>query len=88
VTLLELLVVLVLLGVVAALITAATSRHSYRRTGLGTAGAAGLLLLDAVMIGSAAAGTAAPGGPLAAAVLLSLARITFTLRSLRQGATR
>jgi hypothetical protein len=71
-----------LLGVVAVLITAATSRHSYRRTRLGTTGGLALAVLDGAMI--AAVATLAPTlvWPMAVATAASLARIGFAIRSL------
>ena len=73
---------LTLLGVVAALAAAATSRRHYRRTHLGSAGALALVLLDSTMI--AAAATVAPtvAWPQAVAIPASLARIGVVIQTL------
>jgi hypothetical protein len=73
---------LVLLTVVLALLTAATSRHSYRRTRLATAGALALTGLDITMI--AAVVTLAPQlvWPMVIAIPASLVRIGLTLHAL------
>ncbi len=72
---------LALFGAVAVLLTAATSRHSYRRTRLGATGALALAVLDAAMI--AAVATMAPTlvWPMAVAASASLVRISFAIRS-------
>jgi hypothetical protein len=71
---------LALLAVAATLAAAATSRRSYRRTRLGTAGGAGLVVLDALML--VAVITVAPVlvWPMAVAIPASLARIGLTVR--------
>jgi hypothetical protein len=71
-----------LLVVVAALVTSATSRTSYHRARLGTAGGVGLAALDLTML--AAVGLLAPTlvWPLLIAIPVSLARIGLTLRLL------
>jgi hypothetical protein len=71
-----------LLAVVAFLLVAATSRHSYRRTRLGLAGAGWLCVLDAAMI--VAVATIAPTvvWPMTIAIPASLARIGFSIRSM------
>jgi hypothetical protein len=71
--------VLLLLGVVAALIAAATSQHSHRRARLGILGAYGLIALDIAMI-AASLHLAAFVWPLAFAIPASLTRITIVLR--------
>jgi hypothetical protein len=73
---------LVLFTAVAALVTATTSRHSYRRTRLGGAGALGLISLDAAMLTAVAAIAPPLAWPLVAAIPASLARVALTLRSL------
>jgi hypothetical protein len=72
----------VLLVVVAALTSAATSRHSYRRTRLGAIGGLGLIVLDAAMLTAVALFTPALVWPMAAAIPASLIRIGLTARSL------
>lgn len=71
-----------LASIVVALIAAATSRHSYRRTRLGNAGAFGLAVLDAAMIAAVAVLAPLFVWPMAAAIPASLARIGFTIQSL------
>ncbi len=72
----------VLIAVVAILIAAATSRHSYRRARLGVAGALALVVLDATMIATAMALVPMPVWPMALAIPASVARIGFTVRSM------
>lgn len=72
----------VLCATVAALVSASTSRHSYRRTRLGAAGALGLVMLDAAMLTAVAVIAPAPAWPLLIAVPASLTRIGLTVRSL------
>jgi hypothetical protein len=69
-----------LFGVVALLLMAATTRHSYRRTRFGAAGGLAIAVLDAAMI--AAIATLAPTlvWPMAIATAASLARISFAIR--------
>jgi len=71
-----------LVAVVVCLITAATSRSNLHRTRWGSAGGAGLMVLDAVML--AAVALLAPGfvWPMVVAIPASLARIGLTLRTL------
>jgi hypothetical protein len=69
---------LVLLTVVAALVAAATSRHNYRRTRLGTLGAFGLIGLDVVMV-AAALHLAGFIWPLTMAIPASVARVAIVL---------
>jgi len=76
-----------LLGVVAMLIAAATSRHSYRRTRLGGLGALALVVLDTAMIGVVATLAPTTVWLIAVAVAASLARIGFTIRSLPSALT-
>lgn len=71
----------VLLAAVAALLTAATSRHSYRRTQLGTGGALALATLDTVMIATVAILAPALVWPMAVALLASLTRIGYTAQA-------
>ena len=68
-----------LLGVVALLLLAATSKRSYARTRLAALGGAGLVLLDAAMLGAVLIAAPAPVWPMALAIPVSLARIAFTL---------
>jgi hypothetical protein len=60
-----------LLAVVAALITSATSRISYRRAGLGTAGAFGLVALDMTMLVAVPLLAPSPVWPMLMAVRVS-----------------
>ena len=71
-----------LLGVVAALVLAATSRRSYRRTRLGAVGGVGIVVLDAAMLTAVALLAVAPVWPMFIAIPVSLTRIGLTLRSL------
>lgn len=71
-----------LLAVVAALVTSATSRTSYRRARLGTAGGLGLVVLDVTMLAAVVLLVPTLAWPLLLAVPVSLARIGLTLRSL------
>jgi hypothetical protein len=71
-----------LLSVVAALVTAATSRRSYRRTRLGAAGGLGMVVLDAAMLATVLLLAPALVWPMLAAIPASLARIGLTLRPL------
>jgi hypothetical protein len=71
-----------LLAVVAALITSATSRRSYRRAQLGTAGGIGVIALDLTMLAAAVLVAPTMVWPMLVAVPVSLARIGLTLRSL------
>jgi hypothetical protein len=71
-----------LLAVVAALITSATSRRSYRRARLGTAGGIGLIALDLTMLAAVILVAPTMVWPMLVAVPVSLARIGVTLRSL------
>lgn len=72
----------VLVAVVAALVLAATSRRSYRRTRLCGIGTIGLLSLDAAMLAGAVLIAPAMVWPMAVAIPASLARIGLALRSL------
>jgi hypothetical protein len=71
-----------LLTVVAALITSATSRRSYRRARLGTAGGVGLVALDLTMLAAVVLVAPTMVWPMLVAVPVSLARIGLTLQSL------
>jgi hypothetical protein len=71
-----------LLLVAATLAAAATSRHSYRRTRLAGVGGLGLLVLDAAMLAAALLLAPTLVWPMAVAIPVSLARITWTIRSL------
>jgi len=73
---------LLLCGVVVALLAATTSRHSYRRTRLGAAGGATLLVLDTAMLTTLSIVTPPLAWPLLPAILASLIRIAWTARSL------
>jgi hypothetical protein len=79
--------VVALLSVVGALVVAATSRRSYRRTRLGAAGALALVVLDSAMIAAVAVLAPVLVWPMAAAIAASLARISFAIRSLPKGFT-
>jgi hypothetical protein len=79
---------LALLTVAATLAIAATARHSYRRTRLGTAASLGLLILDATMLATITLAAPALVWPMLAAIPVSLARITLTLRSLPHAVAR
>jgi len=74
--------VLALFAVVTALTGAATSRHSYRRTKLGTAGGLGLIVLDTSMLATVLFVAPTLVWPVAAAIPASLARAGLTLHSL------
>jgi hypothetical protein len=71
-----------LLAVVTALIIAATSRTSFRRARLGTAGGLGLIVLDATMLAGVLLVAPTVVWPMLVAVPASLARIGLTLRFL------
>lgn len=71
-----------LVAVIVALVTSASSRHSYRRTQLGAAGGAGVLTVDVGMLTVVAIAGPAFVWPMAAAILASTVRIALTLRSL------
>ncbi len=71
-----------LLSVIAVLLAAATSRHSYRRTRLGTAGALALAVLDASMLAAVVLLAPAVAWPMAAAIPASLGRIGYAIHSL------
>jgi hypothetical protein len=71
-----------LLLAVLALLAAATSSRGYRRTRLTTLACPVILALDAGAVAAVAAITPALTWPLGAAVTVSLARITFTARTL------
>lgn len=73
---------LALLAVVAVLLASATSRRSYRRTRLGTAGGLGLVVLDAAMIAAGLLVAPTLVWPMAVAIPASLARIGLILRHL------
>jgi hypothetical protein len=66
---------------VAALLAAATSRHSYRRTRLAGVGGIAVAAIDVTML-TIAMSIAPLSWPMPAAVLLSLARIAMTARLL------
>jgi hypothetical protein len=70
-----------LLLTVAALVTAATSRHGYARTRVAALGGCGLIALDTTMIVLALLVAPAFVWPMAAAVPASLVRIGATLRA-------
>ncbi|HET8680370.1 MAG TPA: hypothetical protein VFM54_00620 [Micromonosporaceae bacterium] len=71
-----------LVTVVCCLAAAATSRHSYQRTRLGTVGAASLVALDVAMLAVVLLSAPALVWPMAAAIPASLVRIGLTLRRL------
>jgi hypothetical protein len=68
--------------VVAVLATAATSRHSYRRTRLAALGGTGIVLLDLAMITAVLVAAPVFTGLIVIAVLASLARVGLTVRVL------
>ena len=70
----------VLLSVVAVLIAAATSRHSFRRTRLGTVGALAIVVLDVTMIAAVAYLAPMLVWPMAIALPASLGRIGLVLQ--------
>jgi hypothetical protein len=72
---------LALLSVVATLLAAATSRRSYRRARLGTAGGLGLVGLDLTMLTAVLLLAPTLVWPMLVAIPVSLARIGLTLRS-------
>ena len=72
---------LTLLGVVAALVAAATSCH-YPRTRLAAAGAIGLVLLDVALLTAVLLAAPALVWPMALAIPASLTRIGLTARTL------
>ncbi|HEV8559614.1 MAG TPA: permease prefix domain 1-containing protein [Actinophytocola sp.] len=72
---------LALLAVVAALVTAATSRHSYSRTQLAAPGAIGLVLLDTAVLAAVLLAAPTLVWPMALAIPASLARIGLTART-------
>jgi hypothetical protein len=74
--------VLAFVAVVASLLVAAVSRHSYGRTRLGLAGGVVLIALDAAMVAAAAVLAPVFVWPMAVAIPASLARIGLALRSL------
>lgn len=71
-----------LLAVVACLVAAATSRHSYRRTRLGDLGAFGLVALDVAILAAVLLAAPVFVWPMALAVPASLCRVGITLRRL------
>jgi hypothetical protein len=71
-----------LLLTVATLATAATSRHSYRRTRVAAIGGIGLITLDTAMITAAVLTAPALVWPMAAAIPASLLRIGTTVRAM------
>jgi hypothetical protein len=79
---------LALLAVVGALLAAATSRHSYRRTRLATAGAFALAVLDTAMIAAVVALAPLIAWPMAVAIPASLARIGLTIHILPRPLTQ
>lgn len=76
-----------LVAVVAALLAAATSGHSYHRTRLGTVGALVVIVLDVAMLATAAAVAPTLVWPMAIAIPASIARIGLVLRSLPKALT-
>ncbi len=72
---------LVLLGIVATLAVAATSKHDYHRTRLAAAGGIGLVVLDIAMLAAALLAAPALVWPMAVAIPASVARIGLTIRS-------
>jgi len=72
---------LALLSTVAVLLAAGTSRRSYHRTRLGTAGGLGIVILDTAIVTAALVAAPILAWPLAVAILASLTRIGLALRS-------
>jgi hypothetical protein len=79
---------LAFVAVLACLGIAATSRHSYRRTRVGTVGALGLAGLDATVLIIFAVASPTLAWPLLAAVPLSLGRIALVVTRLPAVLTR
>lgn len=79
---------LLLCGAIVALLSATASRHSYRRTRLGAAGGATLLVLDTAMLATVSIIAPPLAWPLLAAILASLIRIAWTAWSLPAALTR
>jgi hypothetical protein len=75
--------VVLLLAVVAALAAAATSRHNFRRTGLGTVGACGLIALDIGMVTASLHLAPALAWPMAIAIPASLTRAALAVGRVR-----
>lgn len=71
-----------LIAVVAALLAVASARTSYAHTRLTALSGAGLILLDAAMVGVVALTASALVWPMALAIPASLARIGLTVRAL------
>lgn len=71
-----------LIGVVALLAIAATSRRGYRRTRLGSAGGLGLVIVDTAALAAVLGPGPGPAWPMLAAIVASAARIVLTLRVL------
>ena len=71
-----------LLVTIGALVIAATSRRSYRRTRLTALAGPGLIVLDATLITAALLAAPALSWPLVTAIAASLTRITLTLAAL------
>jgi hypothetical protein len=72
---------LTLVGVVALLVAAATSRHDHRRTRLGHVGAVGLMALDIAMLAAVPLVAPVIVWPMAVAMTASLVRIAITGRT-------
>jgi hypothetical protein len=74
---------LVLFATISALAVAAIGQHRYTRTRLAAAaGSMGLISLDTAMLATCALFAPAPAWPIAIAAALSLARLTFSTRTL------
>jgi hypothetical protein len=69
--------------VIVVLVTAAASRHDYSRTRLAAPAGIGLVVLDTAALAAVLFAAPALVWPMAIAIPVSLARIAFTLRSLR-----
>lgn len=78
----------VLLLAVGALLAAATSRHSYRRTRLAGLGGIAVMALDITMLTVVLLVAPSPAWPMLGAVTLSLARIAVTTRLLPRALAR
>jgi hypothetical protein len=77
-----------LLAVIVALAVAASARHSYRRTRLGTVAGVGLICLDATLLTAVMLVAPVPAWPLALAVSASATRLVATSWALPRVLTR
>ena len=70
-----------LLAAIACLVTAATSRRSYRRTRVTAAGGVGLIVLDVIVLGTVLLAGVPLVWPMVVAVPASLTRLALTARA-------